>query len=1201
MEKQIREQEQLTVGANSHRLKADMEAQDEIAKDNSEKKPTSNASPSEPEAVVRARKAWEESNEKRKRGSGRKTISEDELKEQEKFIKKGIKPPEDSLPPEKVQEMLLAPNNALQAEVLIEELKKYKKTGAVTPAYFAKLEAIIGLLLTQHKIPQDEGERILDEARQIVIEQMGVIAGGADESDRSSRNRERPPRASDTPEEDAARVATNTRNSLARQEKWFADNPSAVKMAEDLASQKASMSSLPGVLSEEDKIKLYEDAARNEVYREFHKGEAPNISDRDFRASTLEPDYLKAQKAILGEVDSRGRLTGKGKDTMEQIKASLTRDEDPQKSGYIIKFLDILARLEERDWTEEIDDIMKEANDGIFRQKLEKLMNVAEDARATRIMHERGFNPPNSIQEIALDIVATDIVDYRTGGKYEMFKRVRDEHGQERMKFQQNNFIQWARAKMLKWEEDNPDDPQDMFKLVGIFGTTRGVGLSEMLLVPSMFKDRDTGEILEDLKLDLIYQAWPWGYIRDSNITYRSTSGSDEDLGPKALGPIFAKNVLTKPDVLNRMVNMSDVMTEFDPDEKNSKTGQALRMALLTYHDLTNPIILEKMMRENGNDLAFFDNKKFLEKYVSGQMFRNNNGEYLGTIKSFGDRYSSILFRQRNNESLSAEELRFLEEVQAYDKKDPRVVVKKHIDEFFTLSKPTSYLFDSDGKLKKGKDGKERMEDYLDAANVFRLALPSDPVIKEVRERIRLSVMEKMGIDYDSARWVEAWAYKLAPFTGIAARNDTTSTAFDSYSKTLNTGYYAQHQSHSRRGGAYGNKFNMYQFKRLGMDFFSISTEFQPGVMGPSILEYIQGGQGNEVDFRKQANVMVFGENTTAHFYSDHVSRTFNQFHELIESKALKLHEIVNTDPYGRVHYDSQKFNELVRDTFLKNIRYPYATWANLDFTEEIAMFEEEVDLNGLPKGHFKYKSRPIARHMFGKAIFNKGDRFDYSVMLDYEKLPEEIRLKAKRYFQLEKRLKTLQRNIEAESGNPKDLEKLSPEERQNVLKKRIAYDTQNALTEEEADFLLKEQQWYYEGQGMDKIRSILVRMDRAFVGDGRQHFWKEAAKVRLAAELKEARRRFGNVQTMMSFEEVEKFLSGIAQLDADIYGNEGDFAASTPKNKVFTKGDIDFIRKMSGTGTFHMLREELQVQGFYGGIAGIWKALGFLFSNMVK
>ena len=1185
MEKRTLEQEQLTARAISHRLKESMEEPKNEAEEKELERSTAKTT-RESEEAADSRKAWQEANKRRER-VGR-TVTSEEIEEQEKFIKKGIKPPEDALSPEKVHELLLAPNSSLQVEVIIEELKKYKKTGAVTASYFAKLESVIELLLAQHKIPLEEGERILGEARQIVIEQMGFIAGGADddpEHDASSSRED---------SDDEQRVDGNAKSYMVSRDRFFTQHPEALEKVALAIEKFVSSAKLPDAMSPEDKENTFRDAAMNQVFNEYRASKAPQISNRENIASKYDKHYINAQQALLGEVDSAGNLTGKERMSIDSLREDF-------ESGEIKEFLDVMSAAEERDWTREREEIGKEQNESVFRKKLERLVNIAEDVRLTRLMHERNFNPPNSIQEIAQDIVATDLADYRTGGKYAMFKRVRDENGQERMKFQQNHFIQWARYKMLKWEEDNPDDPQDMFKLVGIFGTTRGVSLSEMILTPGFFRDRDTEEILEDLKLDLIYQAWPWGYIRNSNITYRQAKGNDSDLGPKAIGPIYEQNVLTKVDVLNRMVNMSDVMTEFDPNEKNSKTGQALRMSLMAYHDLTNPVILEKMMRVNGEYLSFFDNKKFLKKYVEGQMYQENQGEYTGDIKLFGDRYSSILFKRRNEgvEALSESDTRFLEEVAGYEKTDPRAAIKRHIDSFLALSKPTGHLFDSEGQLKKDKDGKPRIKDYLSAANIFLLAQPNDPQIKEIRERIRLSIMEWSGIDYDSARWVEAWAYKLAPFTGIASRNDTTSTGFDSYSKTLNTRYYAQHQSHDRRAGAYGNKYTMYQMKRLGMDFYSITTD-----AGPSILEYIQGGQGDQVDFSKRANVMEFGENTMGQFWSNHVLRSFNEFHELLESKGLKLHEIVNTDPYGRVHYDVGKFNELVRDTFLKNMRYPYSTWGNLDFTEEIMMFEEDVDpKTGLPiAGSTHYVSRPIARHMFGEAMFGKG-KHGYDVMLDYEKLDLDLRLKAKRYFQLEKRLYGLPRNQEVKGNTPLMLENLSPEEREKILEARLQNDTDNALTDEEKQFLRSEQGWFYsESLGEAGVRDIVARMDKAFTeSPGRQHFWKEAAKVRLAAELKEARKRFGNVQTMMSFEEVEKFLSAIEQLDANVYADEGDFGSPKPMDKVFTKEDIAQIRKLSGTGFLRMALQDVGEGSATGGIEGLWKAFTYLLGNIAK
>jgi len=931
-------------------------------------------------------------------------------------------------------------------------------------------------------------------------------------------------------------------------------------------------------------------------------------------ANAYEQLYIDAQKAIIGEVDENGDIVKdnnriRGKKSMEDLKNSL-------QEGPIRQYVNAVADAEEKDWTEDINSLMVVTDEADFREKLKKFVDHVENIRAIWVAHQRNFNPPSFIQEIAQDVVATDLADFQTGGKYSMFKRVlvkakrEGEEDKEVMKFQQENFIMWARSKMQSWEDNNPDDPQDMFKLVGIFGAIRGVNLGEMILTPTFFRDRDseTGEILEDLRTRMIYASWVFGYVRDSDIGYRSEKGSDDDLGPKAMAPIYAKNTLTKPGVFNYMVNMEDVMDYGPKDpEQDSHTGQALRRSWQILHDLSNKTILEKVLKDkNGEYLAFFDNRRFLERYIEKNMYLSDEGRYEGEIRIFGDRYSSLLFRKNNGEQLSQEELSFLDEArkiklgqaQSEFAHQPQIIT--HIDDFFKMTKSTSHLFDSEGKLKKDSKGNLRIDDFIRAINVYSQAKPPPELATELRERIRHSVMElelktKDGFfDYRTAEWVETWAYKMARFTGVGARNDINSIGFDSYSKTLNTGYYAQHQSLGRRGGAYGNKYTLNQMKRLGVDFYSITDQ-----SGVSILERLQGGQGDEVDYKKRASVMSFGENTMNHFYSDHVLRTFNELHELMDSDGIKLHEQVKRDLYGRIHVNQKEFNAAFRDKYLKNMRYPYSTHSELDFTEEVMMFEEDVDpKTGQPiPNSTHYVSRPIARHLFGKEMFRKPP---YDVMLKYEELDPDVRLQAKRYYQLEKRIYDLPRNNDADIKRP-DFAKLSQDERKALLDKALINDTQDALTQEEREFLYNKQDWYY-GVNLGGIRKIVEGVDDAFRGSkGRSMFWKEVAKVRLAAEVKEARKRFGNVQKMMSFEQVEAFWSAVEQLDADVYGDEESLGSAEAKGKVFDSFDIKWMRSVSGTNPFRMAVEDIGVGVTEGSLVGIWKAFMYLLGASFK
>jgi len=1006
----------------------------------------------------------------------------------------------------------------------------------------------------------------------------------------------------------------------------------------ELSRSMASDSIVQGLLSPEERERLLTTTV-DRVVAERAKGrrgeEPPMVNNREITSKSLIPQYLEAMQAVSGDVDEQGKLLGTGFDTVEKLKQRLEQSSAEGEGGDIGNFLSLVARLRGKDWSEELRELAQETTDRGFRKKLVAVLNTAENFLAVRTMNERGYAAPDNIQGIAWDIVATDKDDFRFGGKYAIFKRVREGEGdaaRDVLRFQPDNFIEWGRSKMVAWDDDNPDSPQDMTKIISVFGAMRGVGLGEMMLTAGFFRDEDTGKILDDLKIKLIYEAWPFGEFRNDDIAYKAVSGSDSDIAPKALIPIFDKNTVTKPEVLNNLFTLTDVGEKFDPNKDTTKTGKAARSALLTYYYLADGKMLDNVLkREKFGDLALFDNNVFLRQYIKAQMYKNNIefdwdkslSEEANELKGFVLQYSDILFRKRNGEILTDVDSKFLQAVadkegKYQNEKSPFNKAKSFVDRFIDLTKTTSSLFDSKGKLKKGKEA-----ELLKSINFFNFAMPTMEQINETRERVRMSIMQSEGIDADSAEYVERFVYRMTRWTGIAARNDLDSVGHDAWSKVLNTGSYLQHQSLARRVGAFGNRYSMFQFKRIGLDLFTGVTD----ASGKSILETIQGGQGEVVRLDQAANTLSFPENTLKHFGTDHVIRVFQVFHRHVESKTLKLHEMVKLDKFGRAFVDEEKFNEQVRDTFLKEMRYPYATWTGIDFTEEVRMWSEDYDENGDPvkdeNGNPKreFKSRPLARHMFGKEMFKNNGTYDYSVMLKYEELPEAERLDAKRYYQLEKKLNKLNRNadvlrahkdaaIKAAKVAYRDFDKKLNAEKEAIisdelrrigpaLDERLRQDTEGALTKEEQQFMIENHNWYMNYDV--KKRLIVENMTETFKEQGRGFFWKESAKVMLAAELKQGRKYFDNTQQQLSFDAVDKFLRMLSQMDANIVGNEDQLKNAKSAKKAWSDKDISQIQDMSGTHRPWMAFMDSIPLSAFGGVEGFWKALTYLFSNITK
>ncbi len=1135
-----------------------MEAQEENTGKKAENKAKEKIQ-AHPDEVAKALREWEKFNAQRKLEG--KEATEEEKAAQARLAKKGKLPPEsNALPLARFKELERVEDKVSEFEDLADEIEEYRKAGLDVSTMIRSAKDWIRFF--SGKVPGEKVQVLNDKLDSLIREDSQKETGKSGGSvDPVRLAWEAVTKGITITEEERALIE----QSIARGEMPVAYKGAQIGDEDDIEDLDFSPSAgggpaqddvreealnqftaSYGVTTPEGK-RLFGDVIRIRAGRLFNYDFVEKIrreAENNVSSGRMPTQEADAINRVLNEGlemrqnqerEQGGRRGEKQAARLEQIyldcvlKARTKSIEELKKEigreGGIRGFLKSLEPFREKPFEEEsLDQLLEITDKDQFQKGLEEILNTeGNDIRARVVVQEMGFSAPSSIQEIAYQIMAYEGSEFRTGGKYPMFEVVidKDAQGREkpRLEFQQHNFIRWARNKMINWHESNPDDPGDMFKVVGVFGSLRPVSLGEMIYVDAFFRDKDTGKVLSDLRTQLIYEAWPFNSFRNFDIEYRNMKGSDEKL-PESLQKIYMTNVATKKNVLNKVFNMADISEKFKPEEKNSKTGQGLRMALLSYYYLGNFGMIDKIFKdENGNNLAFLDFNKFKKQFIKAHMDEDGLTEGKAT--------------------------------EAFEKSF------KNIEKYF----------DENGKLKNSEDNREK---FMVATNLFNSAMTNIEQVDEIRERVRLSIMERFGISYNDAKYAENFAYSMTRWTGIATLNDINAVGFDAWSKVLNTGYYLQHQSSDRRGGAFGNRYTMFQFKRLGLDFFTGVTD----VNKKSILEWIQGGQGDTVRFDKHADGLLFGENTMTQFYANHINRSFQNFHSFVGSKALKLNEIVFTDREGFVHTDPEKFDELYKEGFLKPMRYAYSTWPGIDFTEQVSVFEEEKyrDENGEIKTRTVWKTQPLARRIFGKMMFNDMKYFINGKWVEF------------RYSEMLKERSDLVYDY-YEANKRRDSEYQYKEDEQELKSK-----------DEE---VLGKQAEYEAAVNSGKYQNP-EEIQKAFVGQGRGYFWREAAKVRLAAEIKEARKR-GTLRKRMTFEETENFISILEQMDANMEGSEEGFEAVYPGKKFFSKDEIKWIRKQAGVGFGKMFTTEIGMSVLEGTPAGFFNALWALFTNTFK
>ncbi len=556
---------------------------------------------------------------------------------------------------------------------------------------------------------------------------------------------------------------------------------------------------------------------------------------------------------------------------------------------------------------------------------------------------------PESLEDLAVLIMKSESAQWKTGGKKELV----DYEG----RVNKENFLAWARKRMIEVHEFSPTETVDFFSRIFVKSRWSQVNLADMVLTGSYFLEKREETLLkpptsnpeddlrvkrttlhknddyEALKNELLLEAFLFNTSRNNHVEYVANQFNEPELS-KTIYKLYTPNTFTRSNFLETIMSMpsmrqaqGEVLQEGreiqDKLEKNFGVGQATRRLLLAYYYIYDHDMLKKLFTKD--DIALFT-----QEYDEIDADGNIKGKKKGT----------------NKEGNTGE---------AYDR---------------------SSWYDSEGKIKIN-DPKVRRE-YLKFINVFTAPGPqkSEAIISEVRERMVQSVMQEMGLDYDEAKYAEAWAFSMTKWTGLAAKNDTGAVGHDAWTKALNVQEYRLRQMAEHRNALYGNIFNMLGIKRLGLNWFEGIRDEK----GRTIIEVIQGGEGSDINIkqalRELPTKVTFAENSMRGFASNHIMNSFTLLEFLIDHNGFNFQNMLTFDVMGRPVIDYEKANKII-DGVDKAIRYWASTWGGTDYSKKVRTWETEIteeDNSDYKTGKIKRedpvaKNMPILMELFGPEI----------------------------------------------------------------------------------------------------------------------------------------------------------------------------------------------------------------------------------------
>jgi len=766
-------------------------------------------------------------------------------------------------------------------------------------------------------------------------------------------------------------------------------------------------------------------------------------------------------------------------------------------------------------------------------EEIEKSI-VSKDAPDRRPLFQR---EPQNIREVAAWIMAGDDRSiWGPDGVYPIFTLSEDkdpETGIRKAEFQSQNLIRWIRNKALEHHGDNPNDPINLLNGIAIETLFKSVSILTMKYNKQKYFADENNKPLSNLADEVVNEAWLFGARRNKNLGYIQVMNSDEKLFD-AIVELSGKNDHTSSTNLADLLQMGE---DFDDKtgNKDNKAGDAMLAANQIYRNLAD---IEKLRKILPADSPIFT----VEGFKSASRFINK--------LDFGEETDGS-----GNLHIEGNRVYFT---------DPKTKVRTEI-------------FKSDGTLVSDKN-------LLKFLNFFPEANPQETQELFVRELVKQSVAKIIGFDtgvdkeeYEkfvgehgdisfleyrklsrmNLEWAETNSWVEQRWNGAAARNDTGYRGYDAWTK-MYVQYYRERQSGDRTAGPIGNPHDLQIFRMLTPDMWlAIRTE-----SGESVQEIFEELHMTNLDLYKFKDNLTpeqeqekkrltekkedaykrlrFPRWTESDWASNGVNRQAQVWHNIMNTEDLKFNELAKKDSWGILRYDRQKFEEVVKDDFIKKRRYAFSSNNAMNYG---AVTRMRVRSKNSPDGSgFEYQDMYLAEAMFGGVVMDsiRQDWFDGKIAF--------------------------------ESGNDEGIE----------VPKRAFGHEKKAEKEGEKDEVGATFQEY-------------LNSNKA-----RERILKNVCRAGLAAQIKAHRERTGTTERWDA-DVVRKMYKSLRSMPAYREDPATGEEMRVDGEQFFSEEDIEWIRKNSGTTRGRLLWEDTYHMAYDAAEEGLGDMFEIFYKDIVS
>jgi len=562
-----------------------------------------------------------------------------------------------------------------------------------------------------------------------------------------------------------------------------------------------------------------------------------------------------------------------------------------------------------------------------------------------------------------------EIMDYsdpkwKEDGELSLIKTIVTEKGEVQRVVNQENFMHWIQDRIVFFHGEDPDTALNMFNMVRLEREFKDISIQEMLNNQDKYFRDSYGNQYKDLADYVRLTLWQFSTYRTDDIEYKAAMGDDSGIN-KIIAKQFYNNSRSKPGFDNMSV-FANVLTMAHKFDSNPLTEQDRK-------DNTRPAKID-LDTNVGNAI----NTAFLA------YFRISDPEKLREV--LGDQAKYLL---------DPEEIR--KEVRAV------AVRRGFVDSDGNVSDAQArrFLESSDGKpinsaefLFNGKDVEEK--DIIQFINIFNMPTKNTDITTIVNGLMRKAITEKFDlvkhtsdnkeIEIGSAAYAQLMASFMCRPLGAGGRNDLAANANDAITKPMKLKTYRLKMAGGDRAGMVGNPYSVFMLKSVLVDYLNGSrtetlVEDEDGnVIRDSLgnphyytqmeLMELMSAQGTNRDgVMKYAKKLRPTDISQRDWAQNHMNRGFEMFHDITESNEIDWSKFTDEDTWGNLRLNRGAFEKEFKDHFLKQMRYAYSTYGQLDFSKYVRDYDPDFKNEDGTRG--AWYDTPIIDSLFAKQVLD--------------------------------------------------------------------------------------------------------------------------------------------------------------------------------------------------------------------------------------